>query len=152
MAKKQSTQLSLDMSVRPGDLVLMGGTRASYPGHWYIGRVLWIGDGDVLIQRDNAHGDRWRQLESALAIRAFGTMEKLVAVRKAAREAIRDLQRQINDAESALGSARDTLWKRLEELVEKGMVDAIPPDFAAIDAQHEETRAAVERAEQESAS
>jgi hypothetical protein len=136
------------LAVGISDYVLLGGTRASYPEHWYYGQVLWIGDGDVLVQRSNAHGDRWREVISSSQIRAVGTREKLSDLKRRASEGVRDLQRRIDEVTSALGDARDALFKHLDALAEKGL-DIVPPDFVAIDAEIAERRAIQERTDAE---
>jgi hypothetical protein len=138
------------MAVEIDDYVLLGSTRASYPEHWYFGQVLWIGDGDVLVQRGNAHGDHWREVVSSSAIRAVGTPEKLTDLKRKASEGVRELHRRVDEAERALGDARDALFNHLDALVEKGL-DIVPPDFVAIDFERAERHAIQERTDAESA-
>jgi hypothetical protein len=127
-----------------GDFVLLGGTRASYPADWYLGEVLWIGNGDVLVRRDTQNGQSWRQLYSSSEIRAAGTIDDLVAIRRQASESVQDFQSKIYACESALAAARDALFRKLDELAAGGL-KIIPPDFAAIDADHQRDQAASEQ-------
>jgi hypothetical protein len=135
-------------SVKVGDHVLLGGTRASYPGHWYLGMVLWAGNGDLLVERYTLNGERWRQQQSIHDVRAVGPLSELVAIQNAASKEVAELVSTIGECESALGRARDALWARLEEMAEGGL-KVIPPDFDAIEADQQARRALMERHETE---
>ena len=62
MPKRKTKPAPTPPPIKVDDLVLMGGSRASYPGYWYMGRVLWIGEVDVLIERGTMNGQAYRQL------------------------------------------------------------------------------------------
>ena len=134
------------VQVAVGDHVLIGGTRASYPGDWYVGTVLWVGKGDALVERYTLNGETWRQLISLLEIRAKG--DALSTVQRAAAEAVREKQEAVREAEQALNRARSALFAKLDELAEGGL-QVIPPDFDAIDARDTADRKVWERAEAE---
>lgn len=135
--------------VRVGDHVLMGGTRASYPGEWYMGSVVWIGSDEVLLHRDTLNGGNdWRQLCHIDEIRAVGTIADLVAIKRDASAGIRALQRKVSEAEHRLGAARERLFAKLEKLAARGL-NVIPPDFPAMDREAKKRRRNWERADSE---
>ncbi|MCW5695828.1 MAG: hypothetical protein KIS96_03725 [Bauldia sp.] len=117
--------------VKIGDYVLIGSTSASFPGNWSTGLVLWVGKGDVLIERANQNGGTWREVDSILHVRAHGTLEHCWEAQRRAGEVVRDLIRAAHEAESALVSARDKVWNKLDEFA-SGLAITMP-DFAAIE-------------------
>jgi hypothetical protein len=133
-------------AVAVGDYVLCGGTRASYPGEWCLGSVLWVGTRDALLERSTLNGQTWRQTVVIPEIRAIGTIEELGKIKEQARKACAELTREIRKAESALGRARDNLFAKLDELAEGGL-KIIPLDFEAIEAAHRRDQGAVEQAD-----
>jgi hypothetical protein len=136
------------LEIKQGDWVLLGSTRASYPGEWYVGGVLWVGHGDILVRRFATTGGEYNQLEPFEAVRAVGTHQDLVEVKKIAADGVRELRKAVSDAESALGRARDALFARLNELA-AAEPRIIPPDFSAIKERHRCEREIHERFEEE---
>lgn len=118
--------------INGGDYVLLGGTQASYPGHWYLGRVLWVGDTDILIKRSTVNGETWREVHFISEIRAVGSVSDLVSIQETAREECSTLQKIVREAETALGEARTNLFAKLERLAAGGLA-VIPPDFSKIE-------------------
>ncbi|MEX2126939.1 MAG: hypothetical protein WD871_01680 [Xanthobacteraceae bacterium] len=128
--------------LKTGDFVLMGGTRASYPSGWFLGKVLWSDRRDVLIERDQSCGGRvWREVYSILEVRAVGTIEQLVKVQNEAFKATLDLVREVHAAEYVLGRARDAVHAKVDELAERQPL-IFPADFAAIDGANAQAREA----------
>jgi len=138
-------------NVAAGDFVLCGGTRASYPGEWYLGQVLWAGKGDALLERATQNGRTWREVIAVVEIRAVGTIEQLVTVQDEARKACAELTRAIHECTSELGRARDALFAKLDALAEGGL-KVVPPDFEAIEDHGVALQATVEQADVEAAS
>jgi hypothetical protein len=139
------------VAITVGDFVLCGGTSASYPGQWYLGEVLWVGDNDALIERSTMQGETWREVIHHSVIRAFGTISDLGLIQETARKEVFDLQKKVIETEAALGAARDALWGHLKELVSGGL-SVIPPDFSEIKNDIERTQQAIETFEIENAS
>lgn len=119
-----------------GDFVLLGCSRASYPGEWTLGEVLWIGGDDVLIDRHNWH-HKWRELGKVSSIRAIGTIAELNKVEDLARKELLALKQHISECEVAFRAARDAMWKRLGEMADNGL-QVIPPDFAKMDEERDQ--------------
>lgn len=157
MATRKSSQPKVRWSVagkplalQVGMRVLCGGTAASYPNHWYLGEVLWFDADNVVLKRCAATGQAWTQMISILEIRAFGAIAELMDVRKQAIAGVKDLQAAVDEAESALGRAREALFARLEDLCAREL-RAIPLNLPAIKAEEGERRAAHEKIESEDA-
>lgn len=132
-----------------GGHVLCGGTVASYPCHWTLGEILWFDADNVVVKRNTATGQAWTQMICILDIRAFGTIEELLNVRKQAAEGVKHLQSAVDAAESALGNARAALFNRLEELCAQDHLKAIPLNLPAIKQADAEQRAIQEEIETE---
>lgn len=148
--KADQAQLLLE-GVRAGDHVLMGGSYASSPWHWYSGVVLWADKRTVLIERANSHGDTWRECYPVEEIRAFSPdIAELVAIKKQACNAVLELHRAVGEAEQALGHARDAEQQKVEELA-RGGLKISPVDRQAIEATRARDRTAQEQAESEQA-
>ncbi|HEX2255629.1 MAG TPA: hypothetical protein VHG92_02820 [Afifellaceae bacterium] len=150
-ARKQGKPKRRRLALQPGDTVLLGGTRASYPWHWHYGRVVWADERDALIERGSWHGESWREVVSIHEVRAVGDIAELGRVKQLASEAVRELQKRVDEATSELGRARDALFAKLDELAEAEPA-IFPPDFAAIDEAHAATRRAIEACEEAEAS
>lgn len=133
-----------------GDFVLLGGTRASYPGGWYLGRVLWVGADDLLVEHSTQNGKTWRQVQHISSVRAIGTIAELNSIQDAARKAVHEFRQQVTDCEQALGAARAALFAKIDVLAEGGL-KVLPPDFDAIEANHIQIRQAVEEYDNEGA-
>lgn len=129
--------------LKAGDHVLMGGSYASYPAHWYFASVLWADSTDILLNRSSSNGNTYRQVESVLHVRAVGTVAELSAIKEQARKAVHDLSNTISEAEQTLGSARAALHAELERLALGGL-KIIPRDHEAIAESESETRRAIE--------
>jgi hypothetical protein len=136
--------MSMDFEVKPGDFVLLGGTRASYPSTWYLAQVVWIGKAGVAVERSNAQGDRWLQTCFRSEIRAVGSIAELATIQQQASDAVRKLVRDVHECESALGRARDAVFAKVDELAESGL-NVIPPNFDQIEADKQQARDVVER-------
>lgn len=104
-----------------GDHVLLGGTVCSWPGHWYLGTVLWIGDEEILILRCTMSGEQYRELDNIYAVRAVGTISELNQIQELARKAVRDLVNAAEDASSELGRRRAAVQAKLQELQKAGL-------------------------------
>jgi hypothetical protein len=146
MTRQQKSKPSI--SLTPGDYVLLGSTRASFPSHWVLGTVLWADQYDLVVRRSNQNGGTWIETAHVSEVRAEGSLEHLGLVKGAARKAVLELQRVVNDCEAALGLARDAVFKKLEELAAGGL-QVLPPDFQEIDADREGVRAACEQYDME---
>lgn len=87
------------------------------PGDWWLGKVLWTGEKDCLVERSDMTGrERWREVVDYDHIRAIGDIHHLTAFQHEARLAVKDRQRLVHARESALGAARDLVWKKLDEI------------------------------------
>lgn len=139
------------IDIKPGDWVLLGGTRASYPCNWYLGEVLCMHRGDLFIQRSNQNGETWRETTHISEVRANGTIDEIVSIKETARKAVHVLSQAAGECESALGRARDAVWQKLDELALGGL-SVVPPDFEAIEAEGARVRATVEQADIEATS
>ena len=140
MARKSQKHPSIPV----GQFVLAGGGRASLPGDWFLGEVLWAGNGDVLISRSTMNGDSYRQLLSVSNIRAIGTIEQLSDAQHKAAGAVREMRRRVSEAESALNRSRDAVWAKLNEMVEGGL-KVIPPDFEQAERDRVATQEIIDR-------
>lgn len=143
---KYATKKIADIEWGRGESVLVGSTRASYPLHWYYGRVLWKDARHVLIERSSMNGETWREVVRIEEIRAVGDRATLEPLRLRAFELTRELNKAVTDAESALGRARDALFAKLSELQSDGL---LPPDFAAITAAEKRDRDAFDASDDE---
>lgn len=138
-------------ALKPGDHVLIGCNRASYPWHWFMARVAWADDRDVLLDRSNINGtERYRHHVPINEVRAVGTVEELMAVKRCAAEHVRSYQNKVDEAEQALGRAREELWAKIDELAASGIA-IIPLDEEAADARRATDRKAQEAIEIEEA-
>lgn len=117
------------ITVAVGEYAVAGGSYASMPGDWYVGTVLWTDGKDVLLHRSDLTGSQtWRQVCDIGDIRAAGTCEHVVAMKEAARKACADLSAKVYECESALGTARQAVWNRLDEIAAEGLlINAEPP-------------------------
>lgn len=131
-----------------GDHVLLGGTVCSWPGHWYLGTILWVGDEEILVLRCTMSGERYRELDSIYAVRAVGTITELNQIQELARKAVRDLVNEADSASSELGRRRDAVQAKLQEL-EKGGLKISSFDQAANDERWAEHRAIGETLDEE---
>jgi hypothetical protein len=139
------------IEVKAGDYVLMGGSYASFPCHWYFAEVLWADATDVLLHRTNQNGTEfYRQVESILHIRAVGTIEELCAIKRQAADAVRELSNAASEAESALGTARAAVHAELDRLAAGGL-KFIARDHDAIAQREIIERVAVEAIDAEEA-
>lgn len=144
-SKQQKATPTLKVEVN--DWVLLGSTRASYPGEWCVGRVLWVGDNDLLVERSNQHGETWRDHKFMSDIRAVGDLGDLFTIKEQARIGVKALREAVAEAEQALGAARNALFAKLEELAAGGL-KVVPPDFNAIHVDEANYRGFVEQAEE----
>lgn len=139
-------------TLKVGDTVLMGGSRASFPSDWYYATVLWADEADVLLQRTSpSSAVSYRQVDSVLSVRAVGTISELHAIKEQARKAVHDLNVAVDEAGQALSAARSALHAELDRLAAGGL-KIIPRDHEAIAEQDAETRRAVEIIDEESQS
>lgn len=134
--------------LKVGDHVLLGGTHASLPGTWYLGKVLWLGDEDILLERYTQNGQCYRQLDTIYAVRASGSLSDLNKLQANARVAVKELTDTIHEAERALGSARDALHNKLADLA-NGDLKIIPWDREANDACDQDQLAVAEKLDEE---
>jgi hypothetical protein len=148
MGKRRNEQASMDFELKAGDFVLLGGTRASYPSNWYLATVMWIGKTGVAIERSNQNGERWLQTCHRSEIRAIGTIADLCTIQRQASDAVRALVKEVHERESALGSARDAVFAKVDELA-KGGLKVIPPNFEEIEADNQAVRDVIERHDNE---
>ena len=150
MAKKQKgsratfADLFDGRGLKIGDHVLLGGTSASYPAYWYLGKLLWVGKEDILIERSTQNGQTYVQHDSIYAVRAVGEISELVKIQDVARRAVKELTDLVHEAEAALGDARAALHARLDELQKGGLkIEAF--DQVAIDARDAEVHKILEK-------
>jgi len=138
---KRSAAVSLfERPLTIGDHALLGGSYASWPGHWYLGTILWVGKEEVLVRRATMNGQVYVELDSIYAIRAVGNIDELNQIQETARKAVRELVRAADEAESELGRRRDAVQAKLQEL-EKGGLKIASFDRAAHDEHWAEFRA-----------
>lgn len=142
-ARKKAKSLP---AFKVGDMLLLGGTRASYPGEWYHGKVLWFNADEVLVQRSNQNGETYTQIHWISEVRASGDYDDLARIQNTARKGVDELRKKVSEAETALGQARDALWAHLETLAIGGLT---VPDFDAMAAEEAADRAVRERSDQE---
>lgn len=104
------------LTPKVGNLVLWA-SYASTPSEWQLARVLWVGDEDFLSQHSHG-GHTFRQLMPLASIRAIGTMEQLLDVRRKAAVAVTAARKAVQDLETALGAARDDMWRAVDHAIE----------------------------------
>ena len=137
MTKRAKERQSVGLpSIRPGDHVLLGATKGSYPCHWFLDRVLWAGTSEVLVERTGANGLTWRALAHKSEVRAVGSIAQLGKVKQECSEAVSDLQRQLAEQEHKLACAQTELWRRVRQWATEGG-RIIPPDFDLIEAERQ---------------
>ncbi len=144
----KAPKLAKPREIVVGDHVLCGSSRASMPGGWFLGVVLWAGKGDFLIERATINGETWREVIHLSDVRAVGTIVELVQIQATARDAVRDLSRAEHEATEVLGRARSAVWAKVDALADGGLA-VIPPDFAAIERHGESIMAVVGQADTE---
>lgn len=145
---RKATQSTLPV-VKSGDYVLAGGSRASLPSDWFMAPVVWADAETVLVRRSSAaFGGAFTQVLEIAAIRAVGPPSDLSDLKRKASDAVRELANAVHDAESALGRARDAVWKKVGELAEAGMM-VFPHDVAVEEASRTKHRSTLEAIEAE---
>ncbi|MBE7186473.1 MAG: hypothetical protein INR68_18935 [Methylobacterium mesophilicum] len=113
--KRRRTKLIGKQNIQVGDFVLIG-TYATLPGHWWLGEVLWIGKEDLLVEQYGTSGQHVHRAVQLLSeIRAAGTAEELFGIKDRCREEVKALADAVHAAESALGAARDAVWRKVDE-------------------------------------
>lgn len=107
--------------VNVNDLVLLGTPKVAMPSDWWLGRVLWVGQGDILVEQYGIGGQRpHRHLHGIDMVRAVGTGEELLAAKERARIALADLTKRVSACEAALREARDDVWRELDAMATIG--------------------------------
>lgn len=150
MAKRTQEAKQPKTIFKVGDNVLYGSGPASYPWHWFHAEVLWFDGDDMMVRRYTQNGGRFNQELHSSGVRAVGTHAELEQIKRDAAEGVKEFQRKVEEAERALGAARDALWAHLGELAKGGLKVSVP-DFAAMDATYAEKRAVQETLETEDA-
>ncbi len=103
-----------------GDWVLIGAPGISMPGDWFHAQVIWFDDEEVLTAHTPPSGmGTQRNLSSRSQIRMAGDYVALTEFQERCRKEVADLRAKVNEAERALGAARDAVWKRLDEIAEQ---------------------------------
>lgn len=146
--KRQTAQNLFDQPLQIGDYVLLGGSYASMPGDWYLGKLVWVGKEELCIERWTLNGQVYHQQGTIYDVRAAGSMNDLSLIKEQARLAVKELTVTVQEAESALGRARDAVHNKLEDLA-KGGLKIAPYDREASDACDAEARAIAERGDEE---
>lgn len=99
---------------RAGCLVLVGSPKDTLPYYWFVARVLWADNEDVLIEHTPPSGTKYRSVIPVEHVRAMGSLHVLVDYKDRCSAAIEHMRTAVFEAETALDAARKAVWSTLD--------------------------------------